>query len=962
MGLEPFGSFGKYSSASSVPIPVGADDMEDTPTATGAIVRATEWRRVQDFIIEEGHSPSVLVIEGEAGAGKSTLWRYGVELAAGRGDQVLRSDPSENEYDLAFAGLSDLLAEVLPNMGPAIPPPQREALEVTMLLRSSTGVPPPPRAVGAAVLAVLRELALPKKVLVGIDDVQWFDEASLDALVFALRRFDAGPLKMLLTARSEVADPLSVGGPPPSSNWRTLLAAQPQTESMVLAPLTMSQVRGLLGSSISAREARIVAEQSRGNPFWALVLASNPTGSLASAPTYAGLQDRLSQALSPAATEALAVVAAVGRIRVVDALAVLAHVDDAEAALDAAVLAGVITENGERLAPAHPLIGAAALSMLPPGRRMSLYQRLADASPEPERYAHFAALASGPGPNTEVAEALDVAAAAAHARGANTAAAQFAVQAVDQSDETDNAAVAERHVRAGELLFLAGDLEHALERLESLDLDRLEAHQLERALPLLLDLVDVVRSASEATEIIASLVAHAPGAEMRRRALIFALAADIQYGMAGQRQSAAMEAIRCAETGGPPATAILHRALINLMAVKVIGGEGVDDALLERAELLEAEIGPLRLYDTADLHRGLWNRYVERLDESRAAMNRSIARAQEAGDDYALSVFLSYLAATEMLAGNLTEASAAIDRAQDAELWHSWTPSPFHLEPRCELLIAHGDFDRAVMLADHYLPDDAHTSYPARFMGSYVRGKVCFWRGDFSAAARHLHVAANHADRCDWADPGVRSRLDSLLAEALVNVGRAEDASEIADRLRRVGARLARQALLGDADRIEALVAAHRGDLDSAVVAAHSATAAHNASPLRVEAARSLLVLGRIQRRRRARKQSRDALNRSLVLASSIGHRPLIHEVESELERVASVRTGSELTAAELRVAELIARGASNREASEALFVSVRTVETHVAAIYRKLGVRSRSQLTQRLSELPISPDGADRP
>ena len=266
MGLEPFGSFGKYSSASSVPIPVGADDMEDTPTATGGIVRATEWRRVQDFIIEEGHSPSVLVIEGEAGAGKSTLWRYGVELAAGRGDQVLRSDPSENEYDLAFAGLSDLLADVMPSIGPAIPPPQREALEVTMLLRSSTGVPPPPRAVGAAVLAVLRELALPKKVLVGIDDVQWFDEASLDALVFALRRFDAGPLKMLLTARSEVADPLSVGGPPPSSNWRTLLAAQPQTESIVLAPLTLPQVRGLLGSSISAREARIVAEQSGAIP------------------------------------------------------------------------------------------------------------------------------------------------------------------------------------------------------------------------------------------------------------------------------------------------------------------------------------------------------------------------------------------------------------------------------------------------------------------------------------------------------------------------------------------------------------------------------------------------------------------------------------------------------------------------------------------------------------------------
>ena len=936
--------------------------MEDTPTATGAIVRATEWSRVQDFVVEKGRRPSVLVIEGEAGAGKSTLWRYGVDLATRRGDRVLRSDPSENEYDLAFAGLSDLLTDVMPHIGPALPPPQREALEITMLLRSSRGVPPPPRAVGAAVLAVLRELALLQRVLVGIDDVQWFDEASLDALVFALRRFDAGPLKVLLTARSEAVDPLSVGGSPSSSNWRTLLAAQPQTESIVLAPLTLPQVRGLLGSSISAREARAVAEQSRGNPFWALVLASNPAGSLASAPTFAGLQARLAQALSPAATEALAVVSAVGRIRVVDALAVLAHEGDAEAALDAAVLAGVITENGERVAPAHPLIGAAALSMLPPARRRALYQRLADASPEPERYAHFAALASGPGPNPEVADALDVAAAAAHARGANTAAAQFAVQAVDQSHETDQAAVSERQVRAGELLWLAGDLEHALERLESLDLDRLDPPRLERVLPLLLDLVDLVRSASEAADMIASLVAHAQGTDLRRRALIFALAADIQYGTVGLRKPSAIEAIRCAEASGPSASAILHRALINLMAVKVIGGEGVDDALLERAELLEAEIGPIRLYDTADLHRGLWNRYVERLEESRAAVNRSIARAQEAGDDYALSIFLSYLAATELLAGNLTEASAAIERAQEAAMWHSWPPSPFHLEPRCELLIARGDFDGAVMLVDHYLPDDPHTPYPARFMGTYIRGKVRFWCGDFSATVRLLQAAASHADRCDWADPGVRGRLDSLLGEALVHVGRPEDASDIADSLRSVGARLERPALLGDADRIEALSAAHRGDLDLAAVAAESAAAAHGASPLRVEAARSLLVLGRIQRRRRARKSSRDALNRSLALASSIGHRPLIDEVESELERVASVRTGSELTATERRVAERIAQGATNREAAEALFVSVRTVETHIASIYRKLGVRSRTELTRRLADSSFSPGGADRP
>jgi DNA-binding NarL/FixJ family response regulator len=117
-----------------------------------------------------------------------------------------------------------------------------------------------------------------------------------------------------------------------------------------------------------------------------------------------------------------------------------------------------------------------------------------------------------------------------------------------------------------------------------------------------------------------------------------------------------------------------------------------------------------------------------------------------------------------------------------------------------------------------------------------------------------------------------------------------------------------------------------------------------------LELARSLLVLGRIQRRRKARKQSRGALGQALRLATEIGHRPLLAEIERELPRVAAVRSGTELTATEQRVAQLITQGATNRDAAAALFVSVRTVETHVASIYRKLGVRNRAELGRRLS------------
>jgi DNA-binding NarL/FixJ family response regulator len=188
------------------------------------------------------------------------------------------------------------------------------------------------------------------------------------------------------------------------------------------------------------------------------------------------------------------------------------------------------------------------------------------------------------------------------------------------------------------------------------------------------------------------------------------------------------------------------------------------------------------------------------------------------------------------------------------------------------------------------------------------------------------------------------------LAEAYVAVGRPEEARRISSWLREVGQRLRRPTLTGDADRIDALAAAQNGDLDRAAESARAAAAAHEASPLRVELARSLLVLGRIERRRRARKQSRDALTRARALATEIGHRPLLAEIEQELPRIAAVRSGTELTATEHRVADLIATGATNRDAAAELFVSVRTVETHVASIYRKLGVRTRAELARKVA------------
>ncbi len=919
--------------------------------ADGGIVRPAEWRRVREFVQDAGLTPGLLALLGEAGAGKSTLWRGGVAAAEEAGRRVLRTEASAGEMDMSFAGLSDVLAGVLPDVAAGIPAPQLEALEVALMMRAPGQQPPTAHAVGMAVLAALRACASHGPVLVAIDDVQWLDDASREALAFAFRRIAEGPLSVLIAARTAAAvDPLTVGEPPPPGSWRSLLASVRGQQVLELAPLDMWQIQNLLPQAVTAAQARLVARESRGNPFWAKELAAGLSSDEATVPSLARtLTDRLSQSLSGAATEALAVVAASGRMTLPEALAMLQHLDDPAAAVDAAVVAGVLVETGNRIAVSHPLIGAAAVDAIPPARRAKLYHRLADASPGAERRAHFAALAARPGPDPGVAEALDEAAAAGHARAAKAAAAQFAVQAVGFTPESDTTALVRRRIRAGELLFLAGEVEQSLRQLELLDIDRLDTWELERALPMLLDMADLARGSAAASAMI-TRAAEGVGADPRRRALVMALASDYAYGIRGRRRQAAIEAIRCAELAGDAAKPALHRALVNLVVAKVFAAEGLDAGLLDRAAGLETDLAAVQLHDTADLHRGIWSGFVDDLDTARAALQRCIARARAAGDDYPLCIFLSYLATVEELAGDFTAAAAVLESERAVAQWHDWPVSPWHVKPRCEMLIAAGDLEGAVRLADAVLPDDDSVPAIYRYMGECVRGKVSVWRGDPEETVRHLENAAMYAEQLEWVEPGLRDRLDPLLAEAYVAVGRTGDAERIATWLRELGDRLKRPVLIGDASRVDAIGAASAGDLDTAAASARAAVAAHEASSMRPALARSLLVLGQIERRRKARKESRSSLRRALELATECRHLPLVAEIERELPRVAAARSRSELTATEQRVAELITSGATNRDVAAALFVSVRTVESHVASIYRKLGVRNRAELTRRLS------------
>src|SRR4051812_45392532 len=162
------------------------------------VSREEELASLHAFIDEMQGGPAALVLEGEAGSGKSTLWLAGVEHARARGLRFLSSRPAEAEHGLAHVGLSDLFEDVLDDVLPALTSPTRRALEVALLLEEAAEDAVDPRALGMAVRTAVQSLAEDGPLLVAIDDVQWFDDSSERALAFALRRLGGNDVILLL--------------------------------------------------------------------------------------------------------------------------------------------------------------------------------------------------------------------------------------------------------------------------------------------------------------------------------------------------------------------------------------------------------------------------------------------------------------------------------------------------------------------------------------------------------------------------------------------------------------------------------------------------------------------------------------------------------------------------------------------------------------------------------------------
>jgi hypothetical protein len=439
-------------------------------SAAGAVGREREMAAVAAFLDAVPSGPTGLVLEGAAGIGKTTVWSAGAALAAGRRFTVLSSRPAESEATLSFAALGDLLDGALDRALPVLPPPQRRALEVALLMADPAGSPPGQRAVCVAFLAVIRHLSASAPVVIAIDDLQWLDVPSAAAVEFALRRLADERAGLLASVR----DP---GGDRPASATRTGLPADRLTR-LRMGPLTRdafeSAVRGVAGSALSRLTIRRLFDASGGNPFYGLELAralQRAGGEPAPEeplPVPADLHGVLSARLAslPADTRDALLVASCLRSPTTTMLE-QASGEPALASLRTAAGQGVVEVEGAVVRFTHPLFASAIYSGAPADRRREVHRRLGEIAPTLEERARHLALSSA-GTDEHVAAALDQAAGAAATRGAPDVAAELTELAAMLTPPDRLPARWRRRADAGGYLFRAGDTARARRQLEAL--------------------------------------------------------------------------------------------------------------------------------------------------------------------------------------------------------------------------------------------------------------------------------------------------------------------------------------------------------------------------------------------------------------------------------------------------------------------------------------------------------------
>jgi DNA-binding CsgD family transcriptional regulator len=929
---------------------------EGTGELPGRVIgRDAELRIVEAFLDDASRARTALLLQGEAGIGKTTVFREAVRRAAGRGFLVLVAQCAAAEAQLTLATLADLVEPAVDAEGVVLPSRQRAALDAALLRDAPEGRPLEPRLLGAATRSLLSSLAADRPVLVAIDDSQWVDLASSLTLAFALRRLPHARIGVLCAQRTG-----EVPGFSPAS-----LGDTDRLTVIDIGPLTLAALHQLLKARLGHAPSRSVlvriSEASGGSPLFALeILRAIGSGPIprageplpVPADVRAIVRDRVRR-LPRSTVDTLLLAATLGRAPVEVVERALGRRVDSD--LEIAAGEGVARVEHDQVVFAHPLFAAAVMAEATPGERRAAHLRLAAVVAGDEERARHRALGSR-GPTAAAAAELDAAAWGANARGAPAAAVELVDLALAMTPPDDITGRYARMLRLGELASRAGDTARATEVLGRVTREAADRRDRARAWLVLAAIAHEADAPSSAIACASAALADAAGdPELLARA--HATLAAVDWDDLSRRSAHVAEALRLLDTVPDPDPVVLGLALMARCQEDVASGRPLDPMVVERALALEERAAPPRIADRFSASLGTWLKYLDDFDAARHWLERTYQAALDEGDDGSLAYALSHLPELELWTGDWERAEVLArshyEIAAGGDLEAQRRQALYNLA----LVHAHqGRFEAArAEIADALAAaaSDGDTWTTSSVLP--LAGLVELTTGNAAAAVQHLGRASELRDAMGMASP---RRHDQDLVDALLAVGDVAAAAEVVRAMETRAARFGRWSSLAIAARGRGLVAAAAGDLAGAAEALERALAAHERVPIPIDQARTLLAVGQVRRRRRERRVAKEAFDDALAIFERLGARPWTERTRAELARTGLRHAaGPGLTETERRVAELAAAGRTNREIAATLFISPKTVEANLARAYGKLDVTSRAELGALLGRV-ASPGG----
>lgn len=865
-----------------------------------------------------------LVLHGAAGIGKSTMFR---ELVAAqhRPSLTARALPDSGPFTTAI----ELLGSVEDTVIKELPPQWRQTL-VTLLTEGAE--PPGDRIkVQLAILEVLQRLSARSGVLVAVDDAHWMDSESREVLRFGLRNLRPARLAMLLTS-DQAALAGTVGGgclPVPVPPW------------------TVSELSELLaGQGLPSRFAGRIHQSCGGNPTLALQLGSviamrRPTVEPPRTPGAFRMAATRLDRLTIRARRTLLLAALAGKPN--SALLRRTGRRHARQDLDAAVRAELITiDAGGDITFSAGVIADVLRSDADEMTRMSSHLALAEAETDPVAAIWHRAMAEAV-PSAEMSADLEQAATEIDRRGEPRRAARFAMLAAARTPVADEPARLRRYLAAAGYASVSGDSQLTKEAAAAaLDLvtdpaDRVRVQ---------LTLIEVAGQALDSVDdIFAEIGDHAAGhpallAEVELRRAWRAHICDGDIGLAIEHCE---KALALATESTARVTRI--EALTAIARMKLSRGDSDAEELLDEAEELYDLDDQLPVNGTAQFVRGRQALFEDRIDQAREHLLTVLPMARRQGRVTGLVDVLRSLAEVELRAGRCSLAKEYSHQAMRHAAQSETSPSPaWYVASLVES--ATGSPARSRMYAAQGLRssrEDRDILYTTRNL--FALGRVHLLGGDAVAAAQTLLKVQSLETTNDLVDPSVL-QWHTELVEALASAGRLAEATGVLADGRASAARFDRAAVDAQLDRAEGVLRQSEGDLVKAESLLERAADKFEKLGLPLERGRSLVSLARLQRRRNDIDAARAALDAAGEIFTVCGADAWIRLTNDERQLLESHgRNSSPLTNAESRVAELVADGASNRETAESLFVSVKTIEAILTRVYRKLGVKSRTQL-----------------